>query len=417
MQPPLQQQVPWYARPRLLRSLAEKDWWVLWLAGHLWHFAFWVDLLVLGWLVLDISDSPLKVGLVGAARMAPMGVLGFLFGALGDRFPKRRILLAAQVVNTAATMGLAAVLLLGVEELWHIYLAAVVTGCAWAADYPNRRAFIRELVPDRLMVNAMSLDIVSMSGMSVVGRLAAGGILALAGASGIYVLLSGVYVVGLFLLARVSNPGSAAPTDVPRAPTLRGLKEALRYGLSLPALRGVLIVTVIVNFLVFPYNQLAPVFARDVLGVGPGLLGLLTAMEGLGMMIGAMLLASVGSVSRLGLVFVAGAIFATVAVILFSLSSVYIVSLAIVLLVGVGMSGFATMQNVIPVSEARPDMRARALGVMTLAIGAHPLGMVYGGAMAASFSAPTAVQINGLVGLALLVVVLVLYAGLRRYRV
>ena len=417
MEQPVFQQVPWYARPRLLRSLEERDWRVLWLAGHLWHFAFWVDLLVLGWLVLDISDSPLKVGLVGAVRMAPMGVLGFLFGALGDRFPKRRILLAAQVVNTLGTMGLAAVLLLDVEELWHIYLVAVVTGCAWAADYPNRRAFIRDLVPERLMVNAMSLDIVSMSGMSVVGRLAGGVILALAGPSGIYVLLSGVYVVGLFLLARVSNSGASAPTDVPWGPTLRGLKEALRYALSLPALRGVLIVTVIFNLLISPYNQLAPVFARDVLGVGPGLLGLMTAAEGMGTMIGALLLASVATLSRLGLLFTIGTMFAALSVFLFGLSSVYVLSVAMVLLVGVGMSGFATMQNVIPVSEARPEMRARALGVVTLAIGAHPIGMVYGGWLADSATAPTAVQINGLVGLGLLVVVLVLYAGLRRYRV
>ncbi|MQF69735.1 MFS transporter [SAR202 cluster bacterium AD-804-J14_MRT_500m] len=409
---------PWYAKPQLFRSLTERDWGILWVAGHLWHFAFWVDLLVLGWLVLNISDSPLKVGLVGAARLAPMGVLGVFFGSLGDRFPKRRILLAAQMVNTVATMCLAAVLLAGAEALWHIYFVAIITGCAWAADYPNRRALIRELVPDRLMLNAMSLDIVSLSGMNVLGRLAAGGMLVLVGPSGIYVVLSVAYVVGLFLLGRVKNiRRERSFVQNTQRITLKGLGEAIRYAISLPALRGVLILTVIVNFLVFPYMQMAPVFARDVLDVGPGLLGLMTSVEGLGMMIGAMLLATIGKLNRIGLVFIIGAMFATLSVVCFSLSNMYLVSLTMALLAGIGMSGFATMQNVIPITEARPEMRATALGVVTLAIGAHPLGMVYGGVLAGSVSAPTAVLVNSVVGVALVILVWMFQPGLRKYNV
>ena len=409
---------PWYAKPQLLRSLAERDWGILWVAGHMWHFAFWVDLLVLGWLVLNMSDSPLKVGLVGAARLAPMGVLGIFFGSLGDRFSKHRILFVAQVVNTGATICLALVLLAGAETLWHIYFVAIVTGSAWAADYPNRRAFIRELVPDRLMLNAMSLDIVSMSGMNVVGRLAAGGMLLLIGPSGIYVVLSVVYVVGLLLLGRVSSsvPERSIVQNTRRI-TLKSLGEAIGYAMSLPALRGVLILTVIANFLVFPYMQLAPVFARDVLDVGPGLLGLMTSVEGLGMMIGAMLLAALGKLNRIGLVFIAGTMFATLSVVCFSLSTVYLVSLGMALFAGIGMSGFATMQNVIPITEARPEMRATALGVVTLAIGAHPLGMIFGGALAGTFSAPIAVLVNSLVGVGLVVLMWVFQPGLRKYNV
>jgi MFS family permease len=143
----------------------------------------------------------------------------------------------------------------------------------------------------------------------------------------------------------------------------------------------------------------------------------MTSVEGLGMMIGAMLLAALGKLNRVGLVFIAGTMFATLSVVCFSLSTVYLVSLGMALFAGIGMSGFATMQNVIPITEARPEMRATALGVVTLAIGAHPLGMIFGGALAGTFSAPIAVLVNSLVGVGLVVLMWVFQPGLRKYNV
>ena len=129
------------------------------MAGHLWHLAFWMDLSILGWLVLELTNSALLVALVGTFRLTPMGLLGVLAGTIGDRVPKKAILLVAQAMNLVVTVGFTIVLILGLENIWIIYGAALLTGSAWAIDFPLRRAFIRDLLPAEAMVNAMAIDL------------------------------------------------------------------------------------------------------------------------------------------------------------------------------------------------------------------------------------------------------------------
>ena len=404
----------WYARTPTLRSLQQRDWRILWLAGHLWHIAFWMDLLVLSWLVLEMTDSPLAVSLVGTFRFLPLGVFGYLFGSLGDRFSKRHLLVLAQVVNASTTIALTIVLLLGKVQLWHIYGATTMMGFAWAADFPIRRAFIRELVPDGSLINAMSLDAASLMGMNMVGRFVGGGQLALVDASGAYVFLSLCYIAGLVLLLRVTSSRGPGATGIRPRSVLRGLKDGLQYAVGNPALRGVLIVTVVFNLLLSPYIQLTPVFARDVLGVGPALLGLMSGMDGFGALLGALVVASAGGVRPLGLIFLLGTLTAGLAVFLFSLSTVFVLSLAMLFLAGLGLSGFGTMQTTITASVVRPEMRARAMGVLTLAIGVMPLGMTYMGFLADRLGAPKAVALNSLACVGLVLALVVLQPGLRK---
>ena len=163
------------ARIPTFRSLVHRNWGTLWLAGHLWHLAFWMDLIVLGWLVLELTDSPLAVALVGTFRLIPMGLLGSIAGSFGDRLPKKRMLLFAQAINLSVTIGFTIVLLLGEERVWLVYAAALLTGSAWAIDFPVRRAFIRDLLPARFIVNAMTIDAASLTGMMMAGRWIAGG--------------------------------------------------------------------------------------------------------------------------------------------------------------------------------------------------------------------------------------------------
>ena len=391
------------------------------MAGHLWHLAFWMDLLVLGWLVLELTGSPFLVSLVGTFRLLPLGLTGFIFGSLGDRFPKRRILIAAQVVNTIATMGLTVLLLLGTTQLWHLYLTALITGAAWAADFPVRRALIRDLVPEEAVVNAVALDAASLTGMSMVGRFLGGGLIALSGAGGSYLFLCLCYVVGLVMLLRVS----ASPPDAPdvsgqphRNSLIQGIKEGLVYSWRTPIVRSVLLVTVLFNLLVAPYLQLTPIFAKEVLGVGPALLGLMSGMDGMGALLGSMVLATMGSnLRRLGVVFLAGTLVVSISIVLFSASTVFLLSVATLFFAGIGLSGFATMQIAIVVSVARPDMRGRAIGAVTLAIAAMPLGMVYMGLLADRYGAPAAVGANAAACLVLLLIMVAFQPGLRRFKV
>lgn len=409
-------QAPWYVRARPLHSLQHGNWRILWLAGNLWQLAFWMDLLVLGWLVLELTDSPFRVSLVAAFRMLPL-VLGLYFGSLGDRFSKRNLLVAVQLVNTSATLVLMVVLLLDMVQVWHIYLVALVTGFAFSADFPIRQAFIRDLVPEGSVVNAMSLDTASWAATSMIGRFLGGGLLVVAGAGGAYAFLAGCYVVGLAFLLRISNRSAPSSTEIRREPVIKALKEGLRYSLGSPVLRGVLIVSVLVNALVFSYTSLTPVFAKDVLGVGPGLLGLMSGMEGAGFLVGAMLMASMGGARGLGFIFLLGALTCSLSVFLFSMSTVYLLSLALLFFLGMGMGGFVTTQHVISISKVRPEMRARVMGVLALALASMPLGIAYAGFLADHIGAPKAVGVNAFAALVLLLVAIAFQPRLRRFSI
>jgi MFS family permease len=398
------------------RSLGNRDWRILWMAGHLWHLAFWMDLIVLGWLMLELTDSPFLVALVGPCRLIPMGVLGVLAGSLGDRLPKRKLLIIAQLLNLTVTVGFTVVLLLDLERVWLIYVVALLTGSAWSIDFPIRRAFIRDLLPASTIVNAMAIDAASLFGMALVGRVIGGGLLAASGPPLAYGFLVVCYALGLILLLRVPEQ-TIEPSQSESSPSvLNDIVAGLSYVWRNPALRGILLVTVIINFLVAPYFQLTPVFARDIFGVGPGLLGLISGMDGLGALIGALVLASLTGLVRLGMVFAVGSLIFAVGVLFFSQAPTYQLAMPFLVLIGLGTSGFAAMQTTITVTQADPEMRGRAMGAVALGIGVLPLGMAFVGGLAELMGAAEALGLTSLIGLGFIVMVLIVQPAVRRAR-
>ncbi len=365
-------------RSHILGSLENEDWRRLWLAGHLWNISFWLELIILTWLTLELTDSPFLVGLVGTLRFLPEPVVGLIAGAQADRFPKRRLLLVAQAMNVVSTYAMLAAAITGALAMPYVYAAALVTGCAWAIDFPVRRALIRDLVADRHIVNAMALDGASLTGMIMLGRWTAGGLLALQGPLLGYAFLAAFYTVGFVLLLRVR--GTPVVVVEGRQSLLGSLVEGGRAVWSDPVLRSVFIVTFTVNLIVFPYFSFAPVFAREIFGVGQGWLGLMSGMDGFGALIGSLVLASL-PVARRGLVHIVGAIVLSVGITAFAFSPTFFLALPLLALAGLGIAGFATMQNIIVVSAVPPAMRGRAMGVMMLGLGVLPLGILWVGTM------------------------------------
>jgi MFS family permease len=375
-----------------------------------------MDLIVLGWLMLELTDSPFLVALVGTCRLIPMGVLGVLAGSLGDRLPKRKLLIIAQLLNLTVTVGFTVVLLLDLERVWLIYVVALLTGSAWSIDFPIRRAFIRDLLPASTIVNAMAIDAASLFGMALVGRVIGGGLLAASGPPLAYGFLVVCYALGLILLLRVPEQ-TIEPSQSESSPSvLNDIVAGLSYVWRNPALRGILLVTVIINFLVAPYFQLTPVFARDIFGVGPGLLGLISGMDGLGALIGALVLASLTGLVRLGMVFAVGSLIFAVGVLFFSQAPTYQLAMPFLVLVGLGTSGFAAMQTTITVTQADPEMRGRAMGAVALGIGVLPLGMAFVGGLAELMGAAEALGLTSLIGLGFIVMVLIVQPAVRRAR-
>jgi predicted MFS family arabinose efflux permease len=197
---------------------------------------------------------------------------------------------------------------------------------------------------------------------------------------------------------------------------LRNLGEGLIYVWRSPVIRGVVAVTLVMNLLGFPYQNMVPVIAKQVLGLGPQLTGLLLAADGLGALMASLLVASRRRVNGTGRLFAIGSVLVMTAVMLFSFSGWYLLSFVLLFLAGTGIACFATMQSSLVLTSASDAMRGRAMGVLMLAIGFGPLGALQVGALASAVGASTAVAMSTGTGILVLGLVLWKAAALRGVR-
>ena len=405
----------WLTRSRALRSLEHRDWRKLWFVSQLWHLPFWMDYIILGWVVLERTDSPFLVALVGAFRLLPMGTLGFFAGNQADRWPRKRMLMATQFLNFVLSAGMGVALFLDVLELWQIYLGAFLVGIAWAIDYPVRHSMIRDVVPESVVVNAMAINVASWMGSAMVGRWLAGWMLDVAGPGEAYFFIAISVLLGLLFVIRVPVP-STKKVDRDREPILKSIVLGLKYVWRNDAIRGVLLITLGANTLVFPHIQLHAVFARDVYGVGATGLGFMSGMDGMGSMIGAVVIAALGTMRYRGQIYIIGSLILGVGALLFSLAPTYVLALPALLFAGLGQSGFTTMQTTIATTASTPEMRGRAMGAVAMVIGSLPLGMLYMGGLAEWIGAPRAVTYSSIAFLGVVLLTAATQPGIRKVR-
>jgi predicted MFS family arabinose efflux permease len=255
------------------------------------------------------------------------------------------------------------------------------------------------------VVSAMSLETINNTVGKFLGPLVGGLMIEMTGFAGVYLLLMAVYLLalGLILQVRINLPAPPGTTQ----PIWQSLVSGIQYSLHNRVVLGVLCITVIMNALAFSYVQILPVVARDHLRVGPGLMGLLASADGMGTLIGALLLAALGNLPHHGRIFALGALLELVSLLAFAASPWYALSFVLLLGVGLGNAGFSTMQSTIILLSAAPGMRGRAVGILGLCIGSTPLGLLELGAVAALVGAPAAIGLNAGLGLALWLPVIV----------
>ena len=373
----------------------------------------WVETIVLAWLVLELTNSPLQVALVGFYRMVPMFLLSPLAGAIADRLNRHRVIIIAQAASLLVSTVMAFLMLSSLIEVWHIALGMLIVGTAWSFDFPSRRSFIMDIVGPVRITNAMGLDTTAMTGSKMLGPLLGGVLIAVAGEGWAFVLIAFLYLLGLLFLMSVKAEVRSSPGN--REPILRNIVDGISYALGNRVMLRVLAVTVAMNLLLFPYVQLVPVIARDVLNVGPSLMGLLMAADGLGAFVGAITIASLSlTLMSRRRIFLGGSLSAMVFVLLFSGSGLYPLSLILLIMAGVSFVGFGTMQSIIVLTSVSPEMRGRAVGTVGLAIGVSPLGLVLMGTIANTLGTPMAVAISTSIGIVALVAIALLSPGFWR---
>jgi predicted MFS family arabinose efflux permease len=379
------------ARIQTFKALGNPAYARLWGANWLLYIARMMELVVLSWLVLELTDSPSRVAFLGVSRMLPMFLFGLVAGSLADRFSKVGVLVGVQVLNVTIAFLVLALLTFGNIQVWHIYVAIFLTGSGWTLDFAARRSYYSELFTPAGLINAVSLDTAALTGSMMLGPLLGGSLISLVGFSGTYAVMIVMYLMGLgAILSLVSN--SIQSSSDPKKDIISQVTDAVRMVRGNRSLLSVFLVTVALNFFGFPYVQMVPVIARDVLGVDEVLFGVLMSAAGTGALIGSLVIAS-KQISRQGTVYIMGASLMLVALFLFAFSKVYVISVVLLFVTGLGTSGFATMQIIIALRVVAPEMRGRAMGAIALGIGASPLGMAVMGVLAEVLGTQTALAL------------------------
>jgi MFS family permease len=374
----------------------------LWVSGLFVNIARWMDLVTLGWLALQLTGSPFLVGLAAFARTAPLMVAGPFGGIVADRLPRGRVLVVAQASAAATALALALIFGGGIGGYWPLVALEAVFGMVWALDFPARRTALYALLGASRVAQAVSLETVSMQLAKIFGPLLAGVCLARVGPAASFALMAAAYVGGLAacrgLGPRLNAPGVGAPTSV--AESMRG---GLQVAWTNPTVRATLLVTIAMNTLFFPYQHMLPVFARDVLAVGPVALGALVAADGCGSLVGALLIAS--GRTGLGHRAIFGVAVLVAPVLLIALSGSRWLGVCVVLLavMGVAESGFATMQATLVLLSAPERVRGAVMGILSACIGTQPLGTLAIGLLAAGIGAPLTFTANAIAALIVIV--------------
>jgi predicted MFS family arabinose efflux permease len=334
-------------------------------------------------------------------------------GAIADRLPKRRLLMATQAVLAGCALALALLVLSGHVQYWHIGALALVAGLANVLDNPARQSFVVEMVGRANVTNAVALNSAVFNAARIIGPALGGLVVARYGVAPGFFINGLSFLVVLGALATMTTQGQ--PLWAGGTTIGQDIAEGLRYALRTPRIRVVLAVLLVVSFCVFNFSVYVPLLARTVLGQGAEGFGFLMASVGVGAVTGALTLGTaVRRQPPLPLLFAAGV---TACAGLLVMSTVRHFWVAVPALFVLGFAGvFTTAACNTSLQLAASDaLRGRVMSLYTLIFGgSFPISAFLVGAISERWGVSTAFFIGGVTGLTGLTVVMAW--GLRRQR-
>jgi MFS family permease len=398
---------------RAFGALAHRNFRVFYLGQLLSLGGSWMQSTAQGWLVLELTGSALRLGIVTATASLPTLVFTLWAGDLADRHDKRRILVVAQAVSLAAALVLAVLTDVGAITFAWILGLVLVLGTASAFEIPTRQAFFVDLVGSRDLPNAIALNSAAFNATRIVGPALAGILIGTAGIAACFYANAVSYVAVLAGLLLIRLPRHRAAPRV--LSTLESIREGLAYIRGDRLSRTLVWLVAGMSITAFPYIMLLPVFARDVLRVGAPGLGTLLAATGAGALVAGIALAARGAALRRGpLILGASAAFG---LLLLAFATTRSFPLALLLLAAAGFSMILNNASVNALLQARvPDrLRGRVMSVYVfMFVGSTPLGALQAGWLARVYGAPTALAVGALALLGIVGWVTVRVPELRR---
>jgi MFS family permease len=357
-----------------------------------------MQMIARGYLVYEITERPLLLGIVNVGAALPILGLSLFGGAIADRMDRRRIIQGGQFISLALTLAVAVLITMDAVTWQMLFVASMLQGAMWAFMMPARQAIIPQIVGKENVTNALALNAAGMSATTLIAPAVAGWIYAGIGPAGVYYVIA---ALGFFAVVFTTLVRYERATPVGKKANMRSdIADGLGYIVKSPMVLLLLIMGGATTMLAMPFRFLIPVFVVELYDRGPEALGLLVSVMGLGSLAGAMFIASMGKWRR-GVMLIAGSLMSGLGLILVAAFPFYMAAVAIMVLLGLGDATRRTLNETLIMEVVEDRFRGRVMSVFMMNFGLMPLGVLpaglaiefYGGQATAAFLGITLVLV------------------------
>ena len=362
-----------------LGALRHRNFRLYWFAGIGQAVALGMQFLILGWLVLELTNSPAQLGLVIAIYGAPNLVMLMFGGIFADRIDRRWLLFYSQTFVAALIFVAATLTLYQLISIWHIYGISFILGTVQGLNMPARMAIVPDLVSRDDILNATSLNMAVFNTGRIMGPSLAGWIIQHVGMGHALYFNTICYGVGSLCLLMMTGVESRSQND--DANMVRDFWDGIKFVWMTPLAFTMVGLSFAFGFFGAAYVQVLPAFGKEALRLNADGAGFLLTVTGIGSLAGNIYLAALGNAMHKNWLLLGMIILFGVSLFFFALSPIYLVSLALLFLTGVGFTGFISMGTTVLQMTTPPELRGRMMSLWLIGaamhyIGAWPLGTV-----------------------------------------
>ena len=367
------------SRIRAFSALRHRNFRLYWFSGIGQSAALGMQFLIIGWLTLELTDSAAQLGIVIAIYGVPNLAMLTVGGIFADRVDRRWLLFVSRMLVMALILLVATLTALSLIEIWHIYGIALALGTIQGLNMPAQMAIVPDLVRGEDILNATSLNMAVFNTGRIMAPSLAGLIIEYAGMGYALYLNAACYGVSCIFLVMLRDLGPSRQGK--QTNVLGDLADGVRFAANSPIAFTMVGLSFVFGFFGAAYVQVLPAFGKEVLNMNADGAGFLLTVAGIGSLVGSLVIASLGdargkNMLLLGMIFTFG-----ITLLLFALSPIYLVSLALLFLTGVGFTGFISVGTTILQITTPPELRGRMMsfwlnGAAMHYIGALPLGYV-----------------------------------------